>query len=863
MACAAPFQITGEINVKVLNLAILSTLFVAGSCSAVETAATQQGSKLLHDWPHIPSTIGKDPAIEARVKEILGQMTLAQKIGQMTQPEIKFISPDQVRRFYIGSVLNGGGSWPAQNKHAVVGDWLALAEAYHQASMSTDAKVQVPVIWGTDAVHGNSNVRGATLFPHNIGLGAARDPELIERIGEATGRATRATGIGWVFAPTLAVAQDPRWGRTYESFSSEGALVRDYAAVYVRGLQGSFKDDGNVVATAKHYIGDGATEYGRDQGESVVTRTEMINVHGQGYFGALGAGAQTVMASFNSWNDVASGVNHGKMHGSHALLTEALKDKMGFDGFVVSDWNGIAQVPGCINASCPQAINAGIDMVMVPEDWQAFITNTTRQVNSGEIPLARIDDAVTRILRVKLRTGMFNQKPSDSRHAGNAEALLDRDLARRAVRESLVLLKNEDAALPLKRDQRILVVGKSADNYANQAGGWSLTWQGTENVNADYLHADTVLAALHEAAGKDQVVFSETGKSIDPASYDVIVAVIGETPYAETNGDIVASDTLSHSRRHPEDLQVLQAAAASGKPVVTVFFSGRPLYANDLINLSQAFVAAWLPGSEGKGVTDVLFAGASSNASYDFRGRLSFSWPNDPCPAPSNRPDPARPPLFALGYGLTYASPGSVPQLPLSDVTSCGAAVVLPIFKSSDTFPFALHLSAAGEARPLGADLNATIRWPEKKPALQVRTVQVNTQQDAKEVTWLAPARLLARNPARNNLTSLAAAGGALQFDMRLVQAPKTAVTVVMGCGQGCEASVDLTPTLAKLALGQKHTITVPLACFAKQGVDLSGVETPFMIKADAPFAAAFTNIRIAAGAANDGDVIDCAVTQP
>ena len=848
---------------KVLSLAILSTLFVAGSSTAADTAETRSGNKLLHDWPHVPSAIGKDPAIEARITEILAQMTLAEKIGQMTQPEIKFITPEQVRRFYIGSVLNGGGSWPAQNKHALVGDWLALAEAYHQASMSTDAKVQIPVIWGTDAVHGNSNVRGATLFPHNIGLGAAHDPELIERIGEATGRATRATGIGWVFAPTLAVAQDPRWGRTYESFSSDGALVREYAAAYIRGLQGSFNDDGNVVATAKHYIGDGATDQGRDQGESVVTRTEMINVHGQGYFGALGAGAQTVMASFNSWNDVAGGVNHGKMHGSHALLTEALKDKMGFDGFVVSDWNGIAQVPGCINASCPQAINAGIDMVMVPEDWEAFIANTTRQVNSGEIPLARIDDAVTRILRVKLRAGLFQQKPADSRHAGKAEALLDRELARRAVRESLVLLKNESSVLPLKRDQRILVVGKSADSHANQAGGWSLTWQGTENVNTDYQHADTVLTALREAVGKDRVVFSETGKGIDPGDFDVVVAVIGETPYAETNGDIVASDTLSHSRRHPEDLQALQAAAASGKPVVTVFFSGRPLYANDLINLSQAFVAAWLPGSEGKGVTDVLFAGAGSNGAHDFRGRLSFTWPNDPCPAPANRPDPARPPLFALGYGLSYGSPGSVPQLTLSDVASCGAAVVLPIFKSADAAPFVLHLGASGAERPLGADLNATLLWPEAKPALQVRTVQVNTQQDAKEVTWLAPARLFARNPARNNLTSLASAGGALQFDVQLVHAAKTPVGVVIGCGQACEASVDLSPALAKLAPGQKRTITVPLACFAKQGADLSGVEIPFAIKADAPFAAAFANIRIAAGAANDADAIECGITQP
>lgn len=595
----------------------------------------------LQDWPRVESAVRPDPAIEAKVQQLLGRMSLAQKIGQMTQAEIKSITPEQVREYHIGSVLNGGGSWPGMDKHATVAQWLQLAEAYDAASRRRGDALAIPVIWGTDAVHGHNNVRGATLFPHNIGLGAARDAELVERIAEATAHSVRATGIGWVFAPTVAVAQDPRWGRTYESWSSDPALVHDYAAAYVRGAQGSFNDDGNVVVTAKHYIGDGATENGRDQGVALVGRRTMINVHGQGYYSALEAGAQTVMASFNSWNDRDGGFDFGKMHGSRELLTDALKDKMGFDGFVVSDWNGIAQVPGCSNDSCAQAINAGIDMVMVPDDWKAFIANTTAQVERGEIPLARIDDAVTRILRVKLRSGLFEHAPASSRHAGKPASVQHRELARRAVRESLVLLKNEGKVLPLRRDARVLVVGASADSVSNQSGGWSLTWQGTENTAADYQNADSLLAALRAELGAGQVSYSADATGLDPTAFDVVLAVIGETPYAETNGDILASDTVSHSRRHPQDLAVLQAAKATGKPVVTVFYSGRPMYANDLLNASQAFVAAWLPGSEGKGITDVLVA-SGKGPQQDFRGRLSFPWPGQPCPPPIDRPDPKR-----------------------------------------------------------------------------------------------------------------------------------------------------------------------------------------------------------------------------
>ncbi|KLD77481.1 beta-glucosidase, partial [Xanthomonas hyacinthi DSM 19077] len=734
-------------------------LLAAATLAAVADAAppTAPAPAPLRDWPALRSAVTPDPAIEARVAQILDGMTLAQKVGQMTQAEIKSITPEQVRQYYIGSVLNGGGSWPGKDKHARVGDWLQLADAYYQASMSTDAQVPIPIVWGTDAVHGHSNVYGATLFPHNIGLGAARDPALVEQIGRATAEASRATGIAWAFAPTLAVVQDPRWGRTYESFSSDPALVRRYGAAYVRGMQGRLGDDASVLATAKHYLGDGATEHGHDQGVARIGKAQMVNIHGQGYYGAIEAGVQTVMASYSSWNDVAAGIDYGKMHGAAPLLTGALKQKMGFDGFVVSDWNGIGQVPGCGNASCAQAINAGMDMVMVPDDWKAFIDNTVAQVQAGQIAQARIDDAVRRILRVKLRAGLFAHKPSASRYAGREDALVHRDLARRAVRESLVLLKNERGALPLRRGQRLLVVGKSADSLSDQAGGWSLTWQGTDNRNADFPNAQSLLAGLRELGDADRVRYADSVAAAAPGSYDAIVAVIGETPYAEGSGDIVASATMAHSQRHPEDLKTLQDAAATGKPVIAVLLSGRPLYVNDLLNLSQAFVAAWLPGTEGGGVADVLFGGA-----YDFRGQLGFPWPGQACPPPLAPADPARPPLFAVGYGLRYARGGRVGTLPVRLPADCGAATALPVFNLRDAAPFALKLAARGQERALGDDLNAVVQWPQPDPALSVRTVQVNTQQDAKQVTWHAPARLFASSAGGQNLSAMAQARAAL-----------------------------------------------------------------------------------------------------
>ncbi|MEW6761519.1 MAG: glycoside hydrolase family 3 N-terminal domain-containing protein [Pseudomonadota bacterium] len=823
----------------VLALAVALAFPAAG-------AFAQTGSQLA-DWPRIASPIAKDAALEKRVAEIVSKMTLAQKVGQMTQPEIKTATPEDVRRYYLGSVLNGGGSWPNGNKHAKAAEWLALAQRYHEASLSTDMAIKVPVIWGTDAVHGHNNVFGATLFPHNIGLGAARNPKLLEEIGAATAKATRASGIAWVFGPTLAVVRDDRWGRTYESYSENPDVVKSYAGAYVRGMQGMLKDDANTVATAKHFIGDGGTENGKDRGVNKATKSQMINIHGVGYYPALAAGVQTVMSSFNSWNDVSTGNDYGKMHGSRAMLTDVLKTKMGFDGFVVTDWNGIGEVPGCRNDSCAQAINAGNDMIMVPDDWKAFIANTIKQVESGEIPMSRIDDAVTRIIRVKLRAGLFDKSPAQNAYAGKDEAMQPRELARRAVRESLVLIKNDKPVLPIARGKKILVVGKTADDLSNQTGGWSITWQGTANVNADFPNGDTILAGIREAAGSNNVSFSLDAKGVDVSKFDVVVAVIGERPYAEGDGDIGPNGTLRHSGRHPEDLAVLQAVAGKGKPVVTVFVSGRPLYVNDLLNLSDVFVAAWLPGTEGKGVSDLLVAGAKR---YEFTGKLPFSWPKSACQTDLNVGGRNYAPLFAYGYGLTSATLSKVGKLDATyPAGGCGASNTFPVFSQADRASFPLTIRSGQQQLVLGADLNATFSLP----GVTVQTSQVNTQQDAKLVTWSGPATIEARGARAMALPAAASKDAALRFDTIVSNAPAGKVTMAMGAG-----TVDATGLFQRLAGKGKQVVRIPLSCFQARGTDLAKVEAPFSVTSTAAFAAAFANIEIAGGAASEAGAVKC-----
>ena len=625
------------------KLLVLATWFVSNFALAEAVS-----------WPKIESAIGKDPAIEQRIDEIMSGMTLKEKVGQIIQAEIKSISPHQVEKYNIGSVLSGGGSWPKGKGDNAI-DWVAAANAFHDASVNRPKRrAAIPVIWGIDAVHGHNNVKGATIFPHNIGLGAARNPMLIKAIGEVTAREVAVTGIRWTFAPTVAVARDDRWGRTYESYSEDPQLVADYAAAMIVGLQGNPAADNlfaadKVVATAKHFVGDGGTTNGVDQGDTALDEKTLRDIHAQGYFTALAAGSQTVMASFNSWNGE-------KLHGSKYMLTDVLKEQMGFDGFVVGDWNGHGQIPGCNDASCPQAINAGVDMLMVPEKWEPFFKNTLRQVKKGEIPEARLDDAVRRILRVKLRAGLFeNGRPSEQKFAGQAQILghpKHRAVARQAVRESLVLLEN-NGVLPVNPMGNVFITGASADSLPMQSGGWTVTWQGDNTTNADFPGATTIYQGLAEqinAAGGNAELGSGAAFKTQP---DVALVVFGEKPYAEMKGDLKKEVTFAEEDKY---LEVINALKAQDIPVVAVFLSGRPLWMNRTIEAADAFVAAWLPGSEGQGIADVLLTDADGAVQHDFVGKLSFSWPQEPGQTPLNVGDADYAPRYPFGYGLNYSA---------------------------------------------------------------------------------------------------------------------------------------------------------------------------------------------------------------
>jgi len=624
------------------------------------------------NWPKLASGVEADPVLEGRLNDLLSRMTVEEKVGQIIQADIASVSPADVRDYHLGSILNGGDSGPYRNDKALPPAWLKAADEFYAASMDVPAgQVAIPVIWGSDCVHGNSNIIGATIFPHNIGLGAARDPELIRQIGEITAVETRVVGQDWTFSPTLAVARDARWGRTYESYSEDPAIVRAYAYEMIRGIQGDpvapeFLRGGHILATAKHYLGDGGTDQGHDQGDNLSSEDELRDIHSAGYQSAIQAGVQTIMVSFSSWH------SH-KMSGNRALLDDILIGRLGFNGFVVSDWNAHGQLPGCTNTDCPAALLAGIDMYMAPDSWRKLYGNTLAEVRSGQIPMARLDEAVARILRVKLRAGVFEAGPPSARpYAGRWRELgspAHRAVARQAVRESLVLLKNEHGILPLRPQLRVLVAGDGADNISTQMGGWTISWQGNGNTRADFPHAQTIYegiaAQVHAAGGR--AVLSVDGHFMQKP--DVAIVVYGESPYAESAGD---RPNVAFEPDDARALRLVERLKDAGIPVVSVFLSGRPLYVTREVNASNAFVAAWLPGSEGGGVADLLFRKPDGKPQYDFRGRLSFSWPRAPDQAPLHVPRPNAPlaekqaydPLFPFGYGLDYAHPRDIGVLP-------------------------------------------------------------------------------------------------------------------------------------------------------------------------------------------------------
>ncbi|GAA2398480.1 beta-glucosidase [Catellatospora methionotrophica] len=581
--------------------------------------------------PDAPYLDASRPVAE-RVDDLLGRMTLDEKIGQMTQAERREVVGSDVTAYALGSLLSGGGSVPSDNSPQ---GWADMYDGFQHEALAT--RLRIPMIYGVDAVHGHNNVRGATIFPHNIGLGAARDPQLARRIGEAVATEVTATGLDWDFAPCVCVARDVRWGRTYESFGEDPEIASAMTTI-VTGLQGEKLGGPNsVLATAKHYVGDGGTLGGKDQGDAQISEEELRKVHLPPFRAAVKAGVGSVMVSFSSFNGE-------KLHGHRYLITDVLKGELGFTGFVVSDWNAIDQLDGVRDAFTPAevsaAINAGIDMVMVPERWREFIGVLRDEVNTGTVPMARIDDANRRILTKKFELGLFEHPLADRAQFDKVGSAAHRELAREAVRKSQVLLKNTGGILPLKpKTGKVFVAGRNADDIGNQSGGWTLSWQGSSGAITE---GTTILQGVKEAVEPGgTVTYSADGSGLT-RDYDVAIAVIGETPYAEYEGDRPDGVKLDQV-----DLDTLATLRKSGVPVVVVLVSGRPVDVSAQLPQVRALVAAWLPGTEGAGVADVLFG------AYAPTGKLPMSWPANAAQEPVNHGD-GKTPLFAYGFGLTY-----------------------------------------------------------------------------------------------------------------------------------------------------------------------------------------------------------------
>ncbi|MEV4416766.1 glycoside hydrolase family 3 N-terminal domain-containing protein [Catellatospora sp. NPDC049609] len=602
----------------------------------------------------------QDPAlpVATRVADLMSRMTLDEKLGQMTQAERASVSKAEITQYRLGSVLSGGGSAPSSNNAT---SWADMTDGFQNAARATP--LGIPLLYGADAVHGHNNVVGATIFPHNIGLGATRDPALVEQIGRAVAEEVTATGVDWDFAPCLCVARNDRWGRTYESFGEKPELVSSMATI-VTGLQGSsLGGTASVLATAKHYLGDGGTTNGTDQGNTQLSEAELRALHLPPFQAAIQRGVGSVMISYSSWNGA-------KLHGNQYLITTVLKGELGFSGIVVSDWNGIDQIDGATGMSATDvrsAVNAGIDMVMVPTAWRSFLSLLRAEVDAGRVSTARVDDAVRRVLTKKFELGLFERPLADRSFLAGFGGPAHRALARQAVAKSQVVLKNSGNVLPIPAGGgKIFVAGRHADNIGLQSGGWTVSWQG---ASGNTTPGTTILQGIRNTVGSGATVtYSSGGSGID-SSYRVAIAVVGEQPYAEGQGDRPSGLGLDST-----DLNTLTTLRNSGVPVVVVLVSGRPLDIASQLGNWHGLVAAWLPGTEGQGVADVLFGVTQPT------GKLPMTWMSSASQQPINDGD-GKTPLFAYGFGLSYGAPAdttppSVPGTPTaSNVTASAASL--------------------------------------------------------------------------------------------------------------------------------------------------------------------------------------------
>ncbi len=798
-------------------------------------------------WPKLEPPPLASPAVAARVASLVAAMSVEEKVGQIIQADISTITPDDLRTYPLGAVLAGGDSGPGGNDRARPAAWLALADAFYRVSTEKrPGHTPVPVLFGIDAVHGNNNIPGATIFPHNVGLGAARAPDLVRRIGAATADEVAIVGLDWAFAPTLAVARDVRWGRSYESYAEDPAVVSSYAGAMVEGLQGrlgspDFMTGSHVIASAKHFLGDGGTQDGKDQGDNPASEHDLIAIHGAGYPPAIEASALTVMASFSSWQGVKLVANRG-------LLTDVLKGREGFEGFVVGDWNAHGQVPGCTKYSCAAAINAGLDMLMAPDSWKQLYRNTLAQVRSGEIPMSRLDDAVRRILLVKAVSGLLDKgRPSGRPRAGKFDELASpahRAIAREAVRKSLVLLKNEKGLLPLRPGIRLLVAGDGADNVPKQAGGWTISWQGTGNTNADFPQGTSIYAGLKQAVeqGGGTALLSLDGSyNVKP---DAAVVVFGEDPYAEFQGDL---DTIEFAPADNHALALMQRLKAQGIPVVAVFLSGRPLWVNPELNAADAFVAAWLPGTEGAGIADLLIRAPNGAIRYDFTGKLPFSWPRAATQSPLDQGQPGYDPLFAFGYGLTDRDRVSMPHLPEESGITSATRINHNIYFTAGHAAVPWSLLAVD---PDGAEPVNAARQTSPARVVEIRSVDTQSQEDAKSVVWNGSGRgTIAIAGPSVDLRRQSNGDMAIALHLRVDIPPTGPVVWRLRCGKSCGASMDISGLVRDAKPSVWTTLHIKLHCFADAGADLANVERPVEIETAGRFGMTFTDLRLESAA--------------
>lgn len=572
--------------------------------------------------------------IDAKVAELVKSMTLEEKVGQIAQVDKRYLKkPSHIKDYYLGSMLSGGGSTPEVNEPSA---WADMYDEFQSQALQT--RLGIPLIYGIDAVHGHNNVVGAVIFPHNIGLGCMNNPELVRQASEITAREVYATGIDWTFSPCVTVPQDDRWGRTYEGYSESPAIVRELGKASVIGYQGaSLADQNTILACAKHFIGDGGPTWGTgtdnkiDRGDTRIDDETLRSVHLPGYLSTIEVGVGSVMISYNS-------INGTKMHGNGKLINGLLREELNYPGLIVTDWDGISEIPGWYKSDIETALNAGIDMFMIPEHYKRFIRLSKSLVESGRVPMERLDDAVSRILRIKFMLGLFDRPYADRSGLTSVGSAEHREVARQCVQQSTVLLKN-DGTLPIAKDlSRVHVTGRFADDVGAQCGGWTISWQGG---TGPITPGTSILTAVQNTvATGTEVTTSNDGSGAEGA--DVAIVVIGETPYAEMVGD------RSDLSLAPEDIAALEKVKASGVPFAIILFSGRPTILGSALEDCNAFLAAWLPGTEGQGIADVLFG------DYNPTGRLSYSWPRSMNQVPVNVGDENYDPLFKLGFGLSY-----------------------------------------------------------------------------------------------------------------------------------------------------------------------------------------------------------------